>query len=388
MSGLHSFGEIPDDSRTKYYLPLSRNVYKIFRKFGLEYMKSFQGKFRQVQYDITADRWKNMIFTGKKILSGEMSQEEAKKSVLYTVPHIISVRSDLQVGTNKLMYGDSTDVSFAIIDDFSSEILFVFNGHMESGVPSDWYLAGLDDELLDRRHMKYGWKIRDIPAKVKNLSKSAHVLMDVLMDIRNERRPEWKNSRYWVCMAWSSAMYNMFSELSNYEMLGNIYDGLNTKFKYKLPDYYFLYYPIPPLFSSIVYMPRPKFQTVLAGLTSSHKLITSTIEDRALEWVKSDLPEIYDLIYLSQWKEGIPIPAISLNTKIPDHYKKLLDKDDNIIRKEPNGSKCTLENLGISEEEAFEGYILDIDHETPLDVKITPDHKIASGMGHKTKFFK
>jgi hypothetical protein len=335
-------------------------------------MEDFQGKFRQVQYDITAARWENMIYTGKKILSGEMSEHDAERSILYTVPHIISVRSDLQIGTNKLMYGDSTDVSFAIIDDFSEEILFVFNGHMESGVPSDWFLAGLDDDLLDRRHMKYGWKIKEIPAKTKNLSKTANVLLDVLLDIRNERRPQWKNSRYTVSMAWASAMYNMFSELSNYEMIGNIYDGLNAKYVYKLPDYYFLYYPIPPLFSSIVYMPRPKFQTVLAGLTSSHNLVTSTVEQESLNWIKNDLPELYELIFLDQWKKGIPTPQISLNTQIPKHHKKLLDKNDNIVRDEPEGTRCTLENLNIKEDEAFNGFILDINHETPLDSEITP----------------
>jgi len=171
-------------------------------------------------------------------------------------------------------------------------------------------------------------------------------------------------------------------------MLGNIYDGLNTKYVYKLPDYYFLYYPLPPLFSSIVYMPRPKFQTVLAGLTSSHHLVTSTIEDKALHWIKNDLPEIYDLIYLDQWRKGIPIPIISLGTEIPKPYKKLIDKDGNLVRHVPEGSRCTLENLGIEEEEAFKGYILDFTHETPIDVEITPDHKIACGMGHETKFFK
>lgn len=384
----YSFGEIPDDSRTKKYLPLARHVYKIFRKFGLDYMEEFNDKFREVQYDITAARWKNMIYTGKKILSGEMSQEEAEKSILYTVPHIISVRSDLQVGTNKLMYGDSADVSFAIIDDFSEELLFIFNGHLESGVPYDWFLAGLDDDLLNRRHMKYGWKIKEIPAKKKRLSKAAHDLMDVLMDIRNERRPQWKNSRYTVCMAWASSMYNMFAETSNYEMIGNIYDGLNAKYIYKLPDYYFLYYPIPPLFSSIVYMPRSKFQTTLAGLTSSHNLVTSHVETKALNWVKKELPEIYELVFLSQWHDGIPIPFLSLNTKIPNHHKKLLDANEDIIRDVPEGSKCNLENLNIDEEDAFKGYILDIKHESPQDLKVTPEHKIACGMGHKTEFFK
>jgi len=149
---LHNFSEIPEDSRTKYFLPLSRHVYQVFRHFGSDYMENVFPKFEGVQYDVTKARWDNMIFTGTKIQSGEISPEEAERTMLYTVPHVVTCRADLQVGSNKLLYGDSCDVCFAILDDFPPyNLLFVFNGHMEAGVPIDWWLVMQDDELLDRR---------------------------------------------------------------------------------------------------------------------------------------------------------------------------------------------------------------------------------------------
>ncbi|MHA1783984.1 MAG: hypothetical protein ACTSVE_02180, partial [Candidatus Helarchaeota archaeon] len=118
---LYKYGDIPDDNFTKEFLLISRHVFKVFRQFGLDYMESIFPKFRQVQYDVTKARWDNMIYTGKRILSGEISDAEAQKTFLYTIPHVITVRSDLQVGTNKLLYGESTDVSFAIVNDYTNE---------------------------------------------------------------------------------------------------------------------------------------------------------------------------------------------------------------------------------------------------------------------------
>ncbi|MHA1297873.1 MAG: hypothetical protein ACTSO9_00345, partial [Candidatus Helarchaeota archaeon] len=267
MTEFHKFSEIDDSSRTKNYLPLSRHVYKVFRHFGLEYMDSFFPKFKQIQYDVTKARWDNMIFTGKQIMEGVISKEDAERTFLYTVPHIVICRADLQVGTNKLLYGESTDVSFVIVDDMSEEILFIFNGHLEEGVPFDWWIEGFDSELLDRRHMKRGWKMREIPKRTKNFQQASKLLMDTLKDIRNERTPEFQNSLYTVCMCWSSAMFNSFAEVSNYEMLNQIFNGLACKHVFGLPDQYFMYYPVPPLFSSLMYTSRDRFTSMVAGLT-------------------------------------------------------------------------------------------------------------------------
>jgi len=386
---LYNFGDIPEDSRTKYFLPLSRHVFKVFRKFGTEYMETIFPKFKQVQYDVTKSRWDNMIYTGTKIQSGEIPPQDAEQTMLYTVPHVVTCRADLQVGSNKLLYGDSCDVSFAILDDFTYELLFIFNGHMESGIPVDWWLVMQDEELLDRRHMKYGYKMREIPQRTKNLTDGAHLLMDILRDIRNERTPQFADSLLWVSMCWSSAMFNLFSELTNYETLSGIFHGLASKVMYKLPDFYFIYYPIPPLFGSLMYTTLEKFDAVIAGLTSSHFLVLNTIEDGAIKWVKDEIPEMYQLIYLAQWnEEGLPTPQMSMKTEIPTKKEKFVDKDGQLVRKVPEGTRLTLENLGITEEEAFKGYLTDIDHETPLTFQPSHDTLVSQGRGIYTKFYK
>ncbi|MHA1784234.1 MAG: hypothetical protein ACTSVY_11805, partial [Candidatus Helarchaeota archaeon] len=306
-----------------------------------------------------------------------------------TIPHVITVRSDLQVGTNKLLYGESTDVSFAIVNDYTNELLFVFNGHLESGVPTDWWLAGLNDDLMERRHLKYGIKLREVPKKTKNLMKSAQRLEGILRDVRNERTPQFSNSLYTVSMCYSSAMFNIFAEMSCYETMGSVFDGLNAKNLYKLREMHFLYYPVPPLFSSLVYLPRANFIKSICGLTTSHKLITNTIEDGAMEWVKTELAEVYPFTYLSQWTtEGIPIPAITLGTEIPRKKKEMISPDGELAKKVPKGSRLTTENMDIPIDESHYGYLFDIDHESPLDLKLNPDLKISSGMGVNVKFFK
>lgn len=385
---LYNYGDIDDENYAKEFLLISKHIFKVFRQFGVDYCEGIFPKFKQVQYDVTKARWDNMIFTGQKILSGEMPEKDAMKTFLYTVPHVIMCRSDLQVGTNKLLYGESCDVSFAIVNDYTHELLFVFNGHMENGVPIDWWLAGVNDDLMERRHLKYGVKLREIPKKAKSLMKSAQWLESILQDVRNERTPQFSDSLYTVSMCFSSGMFNIFAELSCYETMGTIYDGLNTKRLYKMKDYHFLYYPLPPLFSSIVYLSRARFMKSIEGLTTSHKLITNTIEDGAMAWLKDDLPELYPLAYLSQWEDGIPIPAISLGTTFPQKIKEMIGPDGELVRDVPGGSRLTFENVGISEEESNQGFLFDIDHESPLDMEITPDLKVSMGTGMYTKFFK
>lgn len=389
MKQLHNFSEIPEDSRTKHYLPLSKHVYKVFREFGIDYMDNFFPRFKQIQFDVTKARWDNMIFTGKKIMEGTIPEHDAQRTFLYTVPHIVICRADLQVGTNKLLYGESTDVSFVIVDDISQDILFVFNGHLESGVPHDWWIEGHDSEVLDRRHMKRGWKIREVAKKTKNFQDCAKNLMDIFKDIRNERTPEFQNSLYTVSMAWSSAMFNMFAEVSNYEMLSTIFNGLACKHLFGLPDQYFLYYPIPPLFSSLIYTSRNQFTSMVAGLTCSHHLITSHIEDGAYQWLKDEFPELIELNFLGQWKDdGIPLPKATLEMQMETKKGKMIDDQGNLKIKYPEGKRIFMDDLELGVDDLFRGYMLDINHETSLDTTVSRDSIISEGMGSYTKFYK
>ena len=189
-------------------------------------------------------------------------------------------------------------------------------------------------------------------------------------------------------MCYASAMFNIFAEQSCYETMGSVYDGLNAK-NYKLKEYHFLYYPVPPLLGTIIYNPRGSFMKTICGLTTGHYMITNTIEEGAMEWVKTELSEVYPSVYLAQWTdEGIPTPLISIETELSKKKKEMIAPDGELNRKIPKGNRITAENMDIPIDETNKGYLFDINHETPLDVKLDPSMKISSGMGQDVKFFR
>jgi hypothetical protein len=252
----------------------------------------------------------------------------------------------------------------------------------------DWWLVPNDDELLDRRHLKLGYTIRELPKKMKTLDRVAPRLMEVLKDIRNERTPQWGNSNYTIAFAYSSAMLNVFIDLSAYENMSTIWQGLNSKRIYKMFDNWFFFYPWPPLISSMGYMKREEFISKIQGLMMDHYMATTRIEPEALKFVQDEFPEAYDLVLKGQYEQGIPNPKMTLQCDVPMKRENLLDGDDNLARKYPPGSLIKLGDLGIEEKDAFNGFMLDINHETPIDTTFEPKHLISTGMGRDTKFFK
>ena len=118
-------------------------------------------------------------------------------------------------------------------------------------------------------------------------------------------------------------------------------------------------------------------------------MISNTIEEDAMEWVKTELSEVYPYVYLNQWTdEGIPTPAISIGTKLPKKKKDMIGPDGELAKTIPQGSRITAENMDIPIDETNKGYLFDINHESPLDIKLHPGLKISSGMGRDVKFFK
>ena len=237
-----TYGDIPDTLRTKKFLPISFNMWPIIKNFGWDYSKKAMDLVFDQYYYLARERLDEAIFTAKEIIDGKIKNPE-KIFTFFFFPVVFGIRTDLQVGTTKLLYGSSTDSTFILIDDFTGEIGTFFNCHMESGIPVDWFMVRRDDELLDRRHIKLGYKLKDIPKHFNTLSKSGQKIIDVLKDIRNERAPQWKNSTYHVVMVWMSAACNLGIEISNYESIANIYDGISAPRIWGLHDVYFEYVP-------------------------------------------------------------------------------------------------------------------------------------------------
>ncbi|MHA1799774.1 MAG: hypothetical protein ACTSVY_15100 [Candidatus Helarchaeota archaeon] len=384
----YMFGDIPDDFKTKYFLPLTPHIYNAYKEFGLDWIDPVFDKFDDVQYEVTQERFDVIIETGKKILSNEIPMTDAERTCLYGIPHIILNRADLIQGTTTLLYGESSDITFIVINDLSGNIQFIFNCHTESGVPVDWWLVNKDDELLDRRHLKLGLKMRNIPNKTKSLKKAASLMMSTLKDIRNERTPEWNNSFYTAACCYATTTFNMFAELSNYEVILSLYQGLAAK-SFGLPDYLFLYYPDPPLIGSLVLGGQRKFVPVIAGLMTNNQLVFNQLEDFAIRFVIEEFPELYKFAFISQLiDKGVPLPKSTINLEFPNKVKDFINKDDLINRKYPKSNKIFIDDLGISENEIYNGFIFDINEESPYDTKVTRSNLISTGMGYKTKFFK
>jgi len=383
---MHTYGEIPDSSATKQFIPIMRHIYRIFQAVGIEYLeKLVQTLSGDILYDLFKLRLNSSIESAKAIIDGKVA--DPSKIMGYAFfPPVITIRGDLQQGTSKLMYGESCDISFICIHDLTREIFFVLNLHCEDGIPVDWWLAGPDDELLERRHIKYGYKLREVPLKTKNLMEGGLKLIDVLKDVRNERAPQWSDSAYLTSMVFGTGAVNIINEISNYEAFGLLYDGITMK--RIIGDYLFCYCPWPPLIETLTLMPRASFIQRLVGLTTGGLLYLTHIEQAARAKIREMAPEVFQLGCVYAWEqEGIPNPAMTLGLRLPDLKNKQVYSDEKFEWIYPNGKRITLADLNMDVEEVLNGILTDIDQDFPMDQIFTRDHIISTGIGTTTKFW-
>ncbi|NVM30486.1 MAG: hypothetical protein HWN65_16725 [Candidatus Helarchaeota archaeon] len=392
--GLHSYSEIPDDQPLKRYFPLNRTLWIMFRRFGWEHVaRGFEAGTDFLGYEVFKYRLNEAIKTAQDVLKGKMKNPD--KVIAFTLfPPGGFIRADLQQGSMKLLYGESVDVSYVGIRDDTMETSFILNGHLEDGIPVDWWMIGPDDtDILNRRHHKYGIKLRDIPKKSKGLEDAGWKIRDILLDIRNERTPQWMHSTYQVGVGYGT-MVHLAYEMSNYEGFGKIYDMLAAKRVYGMPDVGFTYIPLPQMIQMISFMKRPFFILRSNGLNSENKFLTAFLEEFAQDFFRNEFPEDWSTIFVRTWEEtGIPWPIQTLGCDLPNYkdnklYKRINETGDEFEWKYPPGKFITLEDIDMTLEEAFDGIFYEIDHTTEpgsVDVK---DSIISTGVGSTTMFRK
>jgi hypothetical protein len=192
----------------------------------------------------------------------------------WALPPTVSVTSNLQAGTTKLIYSPNCDCSFVLLDDFTGEIMGIWTNHIEEGLITDRYyfipiIDGSEEgwEVMNRRHLKIGQRLRDIPKKRK-LADAGQYVVDILKDIRNEMHPEWSAGTFYVCMACLFGAYNQVTMKSSYEVLGAVWDGVNAE-KLGYADSWFIYVPLPPILNTLFALPRDIWIKRLTNLTTS-----------------------------------------------------------------------------------------------------------------------
>ena len=385
MSSQNLYSDL--DKPNKEYMLLARHMFKCYKELGVEFVEALFPKFDQIQYELIKERWDQMIQTSKKVIDGVIPDDEADKICLYTLPHVISLISTLQTGLVKLLYGEEVDVTAVMVDDFNWEVVTCFNGHMSEGIPVDWWVIGLEDELMDRRHMKRGMRFKDIYKKTKNVPKACEYLMEVLKDVRNERTPQWSNTLYTIVLLHTSGLFNFFTEMSNYEVVSSIWDGYNSK-RYKMKDYWFLMYPDPPMVRTMTMGSRDGFARKLTGLTTGGKFVLHTIEDPAIDWIKEEVPEAWSSVILDDWEEGIPLPISTLECKIPMDQNKLVKSGNELNWQYPKSHpRITMDTFDFTEDDAFKGYLTNISENTPINAELDRINLISKNFGQYAEFF-
>lgn len=385
----YTYADIPDKIRTKQFYPVGRHFWRLYTNLGWEFLESMiEPVIKEVSYPLAKIRLDEAIYTAKGIMEGNL--KDPQKVMADTLfPPGGFIRSDLQQGSMKLYYGESVDCTYILCRDDKEEIIFMINGHLEDGIPVDWWMVGPDDELLERRHLKLGAKLKQIPKVTKNFTDTGNRCIEILRDVRNERTPQWSTSMYQVGLAWGTSADNLIFEISSYEGLAGLFDGISTKVLFNLPDYWFIYVPMPPIINTMVYAGRERFTLMTSNLMSHGRLYFQHIEDEYVSILKEKFPEIYNVgfaMYLE--KDGIPYPIQTLKCKLPDFRKKKIYEQENFNFEFGPGPWITLEDLQISMDDIHKGYFFEIDHETKPGDFDKEKHLISTGIGRNTEFYK
>jgi len=379
----YTYGEIDDDIITKRFFPLSHHLWGAYREMGYLFLEKFIPEVSgELIHDVVKVRLDGALEAAKHMVSGKNSHPE-KSCVWNIFPPVVTLRGDLAQGTMKLLYGDSVDVSFVGIFDLTNEILAIFNGHMEDGVPVDWWVVGPDDELLQRRHRKLGIKLMDLPKKSKNINQMGARLTETLKDIRNERTPEWSTSDYNIAMVYGSGALSFFVEPSVYEIFGLLWDGINAKKVHGMKDSWFGFTPMPSLLNMFFNASRPESIKKFTGLNTANNLVVQMFEDEAKQIVMDLEPAIYKDFFEKGMRDGAYWPTQSLGCIPPKFKDKKTFENEETLRdwNYPAGNRITPESLGMAIDEFTKGIYFDINHETKPG-SVDPKEKIvATGWG-------
>ncbi len=390
------FSDIPDNSFLKQFVGIGRHLWRTVKNLGYEYWQVGISALKQQSaiYDFLKNRVGNSIDTMQAIMGkGDGIKDQDKIHCYFMYPPTVICKSDLLQGTNKLIFGNSVDQSFLCIDDEAEggEILFIENTHTEEGIPVDWWMVGPDDELLDRRHLKYGYKLREFPKKFKNdLYKMGPAAIDILKDVRNERTPQFSSSPYSVIMINMSGVINSIVEISVYEEIVEIWDYINAKKFYKTNNDWGAYIPMPSLLRTFLMLDRSSFGIKMSSLLTRNNLVCQGLEDYIYNWIGTELPEFLNTNFNEHWTDiGVPLPSHTLNCDLKSAQKRIYSEDQKFCFKYPKEETFfTIDDLNIDLETARTGVFLDVDHHSPMEMKINHSNVISTGLGLETRILK
>jgi hypothetical protein len=380
------YDTIPDYLFSKPYLPFCTFVWRLLRKEGWEEFWVKYDDFVEATLQELIFRMEEAIALAKKIQEGKL--KNPKKVVSFWIlPPVLVVRSDLQQGAIRLIYGNSADISFMCAHDFDKEIQFVINFHFEQGLATNYWYIKPGDELLEKRHMKLGTKLKDLPKEIPDFHDAGSKILDILRDVRNEQDPEHANSAYNACVFLLSAGANNGALPSNVQEYAWMWEGINShkwgptmakKYDFLKPlknaDTAHFYEPWPPIFYQLIKLPRPIWIKRITGLLTGSQVYFQYIMN--LKGYNKVAP-IKEAI-LDMWEEGVPSPQMVLNHELaPFDYEYPKVK----------GPRLHYWDLGLKAEDVFKGFLTDIALDKNYE-KFDESNLVSKGHGLETEFIK
>ncbi|MHA1276274.1 MAG: hypothetical protein ACTSQI_02280 [Candidatus Helarchaeota archaeon] len=384
------YDSIPDFMYSKPYLPFCQFVWRLLKKQSWEDFWDRYDDFVEATLDELVMRMEEAIALGKKLQAGELKNPDKVVS-FWILPPVLVVRSDLQQGAIRLIYGNSADISFMACHDLDKEVQFVINFHFEQGLATNYWYIRPGDELLEKRHMKLGTRLKDIPKEIPDFHEAGSKILDILRDIRNEQDPDHVNSAYNVCMFLLSAGSNNGALLSNYSEYSWMWEGINMhnwgpqfmkkhgkEYPYfeplKKADTVQFYEPWPPIFYQLTKLPRPIWIKRIAGLLTNSMMYFQYIMN--LKGFDKVAPVRETM--LEMWEEGEPSPQMILNHEIKPYgyqYPK------------HQGPRIYYWDLGIKEDDVLKGFLTNITFDKTYE-KFDESNLVSIGHGIETVFVK
>jgi hypothetical protein len=385
------FKELPPKYKLKDYLPITENSLlglRIVEDFtGYAEMSESTGEFISKFLDA---RFNETINFSKAAKEGRIPKERLKETVTFWgIPPVMAIRGDISGVSSKMIYGPSNDITFCAVSDLTNEITFLFNIHTEEGLSEDYWVVFADDELFNRRHMKLGYKLREIPQKIAGLGPAADKIRDIMIDIRNERNPQWRDSSYHICLFYLTGAATMGMELSSYNALAEIWDGVNAVRHYGMKGQLFAYEPWPPILNVMFGLDRGMWTQKLTRMLTENLLFVNYLEKESIEYFKKHYYESYEYflkLISYQLHQGIPLPYQTMGC-IPPKFNSEKGVWEEIKFQYPEGKRINLmEDCDLSFEEAIGGILLDVDDK--FRGKVTRENIISLGHGLNTKYLR
>ncbi len=385
------YDDIPEFMYSKPYIPFCDFHWRMIKKTGgwELFWDNYDEFVDQVLQELVL-RMEEAIAISKKIEEGSLKNPDKIVS-FWILPPVLAVRADLQRGAIRLIYGNSADITFMAAHDADKEIQFAINFHFEQGLATNYWYIKPGDELLEKRHMKMGTKLKDIPKEIPDFHEAANKIRDILLDVRNEQDPEHANSAYNTCVFLLSAGSNNGALPSNLQEYAWMWEGINMhnwgpKFaKEHIKEYPFVeplkkadtvqfYEPWPPIFYQLTRLPRHVWLKRITGLLTNSQMYFQYIMNleafNKVAPIKETLREM--------WEEGIPCPQMILDHELhPFGYK--YPKTD--------GPRIYYWDLGLKEEDVFKGFLTNITFDKKYE-KFDETNVLSIGHGLETKTMK